>query len=204
MKHLGFNSQELAIFKPLTTPQKIQDFLETIPINFERDGETCRSPRRVLQDNTVHCLEGAMFAAVALWVHGEPPFLMDLNTTADDENHVVVLFRRNGCWGALSKTNHAVLRYREPIYKTLRELALSYFHEYFLNDGRKTLRSFSQPLDLRKKKYRGWATAEEDLWCISKDLDHVPHEKILPVSLIRNLRRADPIEVAAGKIIQWK
>lgn len=204
MYTLGFDQKELSILKPLRTPQKIQDFLETIPINFERDGETCRSPRRVLRDKTAHCLEGAMLAAAALWVHGEPPILMDLNTTADDENHVVALFRRNGYWGALSKTNHAVLRYREPVYKTLRELALSYFHEYFLNDGRKTLRSFSKPLDLRSKKYHGWTTVEEDLWNISKDLDYVEHENIVPPSYIHSLRRADPIEITAGKIVEWK
>lgn len=204
MYTLGFDQKELSILKPLRNPQKIQDFLETIPINFERSGETCRSPRRVLRDNTAHCLEGAMLAAAALWVHGEPPLLMDLNTTKDDENHVVALFRRNGYWGALSKTNHAVLRYREPIYKTLRELALSYFHEYFLNDGRKTLRSFSKPLDLRSKKYRGWTTAEADLWNISKDLDYVEHENIVPTSYIRSLRRADLIEIKAGKIVEWK
>ncbi len=203
MENLNFDRNELSILRSLKTPSKIQDFLETIPINFERGRETIRSPRRVLRDNTAHCLEGAMFAAAALWLQGEPPLLMDLNTTNDDENHVVALFRRHGRWGALSKTNHAVLRFREPVYKTLHELAVSYFHEYFLNDGRKTLRSFSAPLDLRDKKYRGWATAEEDLWSISEALDRVPHKTIVPTSFIRALRRADPIEIKAGKIVQY-
>lgn len=162
------------------------------------------SPRRVLREGKAHCLEGAIFAAAALWFYGEPPLLMDLKTIPRDDYHVVALFRRHGCWGAISKTNHAVLRYREPVYKTIRELAVSYFHEYFLNDGKKTLRSFSRALDLRKFKKQEWTTSEEDLWHIDDALDDIPHEPILTKSMLRGLRRADPIEIKVGKITVWK
>ncbi|HSE56795.1 MAG TPA: hypothetical protein VLB02_01785 [Candidatus Paceibacterota bacterium] len=195
--------EETAIFKQLKTPAKIQDFLNSLPFNFELKGETCRSPRRVLQHKTAHCLEGALFAAAALWFHGHKPLLLDLKSTKKDFDHVVALFKKDGCWGAISKTNHAVLRYREPIYKTVRELALSYFHEYFLDDGSKTLRSFSRPLSL-KQFGTSWITAEEDLWDIGATLDDAPHSPILTPSAIKNLRKADKVEIEAGKITEYK
>src|SRR3989344_5895747 len=129
----GLTRTELVALRRLRTPQKIQDFLNTLPANFELRGETYRSPRGVLRDRTAHCFEGALLAAAAFLVNGEPLLLLDLKTAADvqDTDHVVALFRRRGRWGSVSKTNHAVLRYREPVYRTVRELALSYFHEYF-------------------------------------------------------------------------
>jgi hypothetical protein len=122
------------IFKKLSTPQKIQDFLNSLKFNFEDDGETCMSPRQVLLKGKAHCMEDAMFAAAALEFHGHKPLILDLRATERpyDSDHVVAVFKKFGCFGAISKTNHAVLRYREPIYKSIRELALSYFHEYFL------------------------------------------------------------------------
>ena len=135
----GLTKQELKIFKKLNTPIKIQDFLDKIPMNWEKKGETYFSPRRALEARKMHCLEGAIFAATALWLQGEKPLLLDLKAKGDDD-HVVALYRRNGYWGAISKTNHAALRFRDPVYKTIRELALSYFHEYFLDrDGKKIL-----------------------------------------------------------------
>lgn len=201
---LGFNDGEIKLFRKLNTPKKIQDFLEAIPANFEKNGETCVSPRRVLRERKAHCFEGALFAAAALWFHGELPLLLDLKSTTRDQDHVVALFRRHGHWGAISKTNHAVLRYREPIYRTIRELALSYFHEYFLDDGRKTLRSYSKPFDLRRFGKRGWTTTEEELWYIADALDATPHEAILSRTMIAGLRPADPIEIKIGEITQWR
>src|SRR3989338_6552129 len=125
----GLSKKELAIFKKLNTPIKIQDFLDKIPMNWEKKGETYFSPRRALEARKMHCLEGAIFAATALWLQGEKPLLLDLKAKGDDD-HVVALYRRNGYWGAISKTNHAALRFRDPVFKTLRELAVSYFHEY--------------------------------------------------------------------------
>ena len=148
----GLNKKELTILKKLTTPIKIQNFLDSIPRNSEKNGETYMSPRQVLTQNKAHCFEGALVAALALWLHNEPPLLLDLKANHIDDDHVLALYRRNNYWGAISKTNHATLRFRDPVYKTLRELALSYFHEYFENDhGKKTLRQYSaRPFDLRK------------------------------------------------------
>src|SRR6185369_11408520 len=149
----NFTKAELAVFKRLNSPKKVQDFLDKLPINFEEHGDTCYSPRQLLKQKKSHCSEGAIFAATAFWYHGGKPMLMDLKAPGDDFDHVVALFKVHGYWGAVSKTNHAVLRYREPIYKTLRELALSYFHEYFLHDGTKTLREYSRLFDLNYFNY---------------------------------------------------
>lgn len=200
----GFNTNEVRILKRLNSPVKIQDFLESIPLNFEKKGITLMSPRRVLREKKAHCIEGALLAAAALLVNGEKPLLMDLRSVDRDFDHVVALFRIDDHWGAMSKTNHAVLRYREPVYKSPRELAMSYFHEYFLDDGRKTLRSFSRPFDLRKFKKLYWMTAEDDLWYIEKALDDSPHENILSRMMVSRLRPADEIEIDAGKLTQWK
>jgi hypothetical protein len=117
---------------------------------------------------------------------------------------VVALFQKNGKWGAISKTNHTVLRYREPVYKNIRELAMSYFHEYFLHDGTKTLESFStKPFDLSKYG-KAWITTNEDLWEIGADIDDAPHTNILDKKERKNLRKADKIEIEAGKITEWR
>lgn len=196
-----FSLEETHLLKRLLSPQKIQDFLDTLPINFEEKGDTLMSPRRVLRERTAHCFEGAIFAAAALWFHGQKPLLLDLDTADGDENHVVALFREHGAWGAISKTNHAVLRYREPIYQTFRELVLSYFHEY-TKDGIKTLRSYSRPLNLARFG-RGWLTAEDDLWFINETFERAAHYPLLTKNMARALRRADPPEIKAGEIVEW-
>lgn len=192
------------IFKKLNTPIKIQDFLETIPENFYEHKDTCFSPRIVLQKKRAHCLEGAFLAASLLWYHGKPPLLLDLKALDHDYDHVVAIYRQNGYWGAISKTNYAQLRFRDPVYKTIRELALSYFHEYFLDSGEKTLREFSRPFDLRKYKKFNWIIAKEPLWRIGDDLDQSTHYLIANKKTIRNLRLVDPIEIQAGNLKIWK
>ncbi len=182
--------------KKFNSPEKIQDFLDSIPINFSDD--TCYSPASVLRYRQAHCLEGAIFAAAALWVNGGRPLLLDLITTPADEYHVVALFKKGEHWGAISKTNHAVLRYRDPIYRTVRELAISYFHEYFLNDGRKTLRGYSRPLDLSKFG-SDWIKTKENVWFVDEALDRARH---YPIKTVR-LRRASEIEIKAGKLTEW-
>lgn len=200
----GLTKKELTLLRRLSTPQKIQDYLESIPFNFEEDGETLMSPHRVLKAKRAHCLEGAMLAALALWVHGEKPLLLDLKTHKKDQEHVVALYKRNGYWGAISKTNHAVLRYRDPVYQTARELALSYFHEYFLNsNGQKTLESYSAPFDLSTLG-DAWVTDPEDLWHVSKRLDRARHFPVVPRKNRRLLRRATKVEREAGEITEWK
>jgi hypothetical protein len=128
----GLSASHYLQLKKLNSPQKIQDYLDTLPINFEEDGETYMSVSRSLRAKKVHCLEAALLAACTLWIQGAKPLLMDFKTD-NDEDHVVAIFKVRNHWGAISKTNHAVLRYRDPIYRTLRELALSYFHEKLFN-----------------------------------------------------------------------
>jgi hypothetical protein len=194
---------ELAVLRALSSPRRVQDFLGTIPINHERRGETCSSPLVTLRRRSAHCMEGALVAALAFWMHGEPPLIMDLKTTDDDVDHLVALFRVDGYWGGITKTNHAVLRYREPMFRDLRELAVSYFHEYTLPDGRKTLRAYSEPFDLRRYP-REWMTTEQPLWDLERRIDRSPHHKLVDRKQIARLRRCDPIEVRAGKLIEWR
>lgn len=195
------NPQEFKTLKKLTTPARIQDFLNSLKINFEPYGDTSMSPRRVLREKKAHCMEGAVLAALALRIQGHPPLVMDLKSTSKDFDHVVAPFKINGFWGAINKTNHAVLRYREPVYKSIRELAMSYFHEYFLDNGVKTLRSYSRPLNLARFDSRGWTMDEKDIWYIPETLDEAKHYPILTPRQIRNLRKADQIEIEAGKLV---
>ncbi len=162
------------------------------------------SPRRVLKAKTAHCFEGALFAAAALAYHGQTPLLMDLQTTHGDDDHVVALFKQNGYWGAISKTNHAVLRWRDPIYKTVRELALSYFHEYFLKNGRKTLKAYSAPFDLSKIAPEKWITAEKDLdWLVTR-LDKSRHFPVVPKKNSRLIRNATKFEIDTLDLPEWR
>lgn len=160
------------------------------------------SPLEVMKAKKANCIEAALFAALVLWYHGERPLIMDLKSTAYDFDHVVALYRKNGYWGAISKTRYAVLRYRDPVYRTVRELAMSYFHEYFLDTGVKTLRSYSDPFDLSKLKTEEWVTSDQNLWHISKLLDDSPHHTIVDRRMIAGLRKADPIEIAVGKLVE--
>lgn len=198
----GLLRSELSILKRLTTPSKVQDYLQKLDIHFE---DKYWSPRRVMREQKAQCFEGAVLAALAFSLHGQPPLLIDLKSTSEDqEDHVIAPFRRNGRWGAVSKTNHAVLRYREPIFRDLHALAASYFHEYFLHSGRKTLLSYSKPLNLRLFNKRGWATSEESLEYLVEALDRQPHIRITPTSSRTGLRRADDIEIKAGKLVEQK
>lgn len=196
---------ERNFFQKLNTPQKIQNYLDTIPVNFEEDGETYMSPRRTIVAKKAHCLEAALLAAAALAYHGQRPFLMDLQTIpdSDDQDHVVTLFQVNGYWGAISKTNHAVLRYRDPVYRTVRELALSYFHEYFMDDGLKSLRKYSKPFDLSKYTPKKWVTAGDDLFWLIEPLDSSPHFPLVPKKNLRQLRHATQAELDATDYVEW-
>ena len=200
----GLSSEELTLLKKLNTPEKIQDFLDAFPSNLSRYSDSCSSPRMALRKGRAHCIEGAFIAATALWLAGFRPLLMDLKAEKADADHVVTLFKKNGHWGAISKSNHPVLRYRDPIYRTLRELAMSYFHEYVLaSTGDKTLRSYSRPFSL-KRFGTDWITSEEHLWDIALALDESPHFALLPPDGERLLRRATPIECQAGRLKEWE
>ncbi len=193
----GLSKRSWNILKRLSTPAKIQDYLNKLPFNFEEDGETYMSVERALRSGAIHCFEGALVAAAALWVHGKRPLILDLKTSKKDIDHVVALFNIDGSLGAISKTNHSVLRYREPVYKDERELAMSYFHEYFLATGLKTLRSYSKPFDLTKLGTY-WLYEPEDLIDIVNRLDRSAHKQILNDKQLRGLRKADRLEIRAS------
>lgn len=203
--NFGLTRSEENILRKLSMPIKIQDFLDSIPMNGEKNGDTHMSPRRVLREKKAHCIEGALLAAAALWLHGELPVIMNLSARLgkDDDDHVVALYKRGGRWGAISKTNHATLRFRDPIYRTPRELALSYFHEWFINDtGEKVLECYSKPLNL-KCFGTDWLTSEKDLWHIADALSERKHYFLVPKGNWRYVRKADSMELKAGSLIEW-
>jgi hypothetical protein len=189
MDPFTFVAAERAVFRRLTTPEKIQRFLDDLAYNKERDGETCRSPRRVLRDRTAHCMEGALFGAAALRMLGQPPLLLDFEAVRD-----------RGHWGALAKSNYSGLRYREPVYRTLRELAMSYFEHYYNLKREKTLRNYSRPVNLRRFDPIHWMTAEEDVWTIPEYLVTIKHAPLLRAGLAARLGRVDDRLFAAGLV----
>jgi hypothetical protein len=196
---LGLTRAEFAVLRRLSSPEKIQGFLSAMLSNFEIGGQTSLSVREVIRQRRAHCIEGAMLAACALWVHGEPPLLLDLRAQRDYD-HVVALFRRGRFWGAISKTNPPVLRWRDPVYRSLRELAMSYLHEYANKRGQKTLRSYSRPFDLRKVDPRLWVTNPRNCWNIGEAIDAIRHYPLVTKRQARNLRRRDAIERKLGKL----
>ncbi len=205
----SFTKEEKKLMQKLNTPAKVQDFLNTLEFNFEKparrggNGETLKSPLFTLRARKAHCMEGALLGAYILSLHGYKPLIMYIQSTKDDFDHVIAIFKKGGFYGALSKTNHAVLRYREPVYKSIRELVISYFHEYFLDNGKKTLRKYSCLLNLNIFGSK-WVTEEGNLWYIDKKLDKMKHYDIAPKKVFKNLRKADKIEIKAGKLVEYK
>ena len=194
---------ERRLFARLDSPQKIQDFLDRVPANFELNGDTVRSPRMMLKARVAHCAEAALFAAAALMFHGKRAWLMDLRALPRDQDHVVTLFRERGLWGALSKTNHAILRWRDPIYISARELAMSYAHEYCLPGGKKSLLEFSRPFSLARFAPKRWVVAGEDLHWLMEALDDSPHVPVAPRAAMRRRRRSAKVELRAQDVVEW-
>jgi hypothetical protein len=201
--HAVLTPRELRLFAGLDTPQKIQNFLDTLPVNFSLDGDTAMSPRRVLQTKMAHCAEGAVFAAAVLAYHGRPPLLMDIRALPSDQDHIITLFRERGLWGAISKTNHPILRWRDPIYRSVRELAMSYAHEYCLPGGKKSMLSYSKPFSLARYAPKDWVIAPEDLDQLLVDLDTSPHVLLAPQHVLRRRRRATRFEMMAQDVVEW-
>jgi hypothetical protein len=173
--------------RALKTPVGIQRFLDEIPYHL---AGTAWSPRKVLQQKTAHCLEGAIFAAAGLRVLGLPPLILDLEADQDTD-HVLAVFKMRGHWGAIAKSNFAGCRYREPVHRTLRELALSYFNTYFNLRGERTLRRYSQPVNLSRFDRDAWMTAEKGVWFIAEYLCDIPHRPLLRRGLEKHLTRVD-------------
>ncbi len=190
-------------FARLKSAQIIQTFIDKLPPNYELDGDTTMSPRRVLKTRTAHCSEAAILAVAAFIYHGKPAWLMDIQALPSDQDHVVTLFQERGLWGAISKTNHAVLRWRDPIYKSARELAMSYAHEYCLPGGKKSMLAFSRPFSLTRYAPQRWLTASEDLDWLLEDLDDSPHLPVAPRHALRKRRRMSRVELKSQDVTEW-
>jgi hypothetical protein len=200
---IGLTQREYATLRRLDTPEKIQAFLNAIPCNHEIGGETVLSVREVLKQRRAHCIEGAMLAAAAMWVNGMKPLLLHLDCHISDYPHVIAVCRRHGGWGAISKTNGAPLRYRDPIYRSLRELALSYFHEYSNRRGHKTLRSYSTAFDMRRLDPSKWVTATKACWEAHDRLVELRHYALISRRQERSLAKLDPFARRASTIVQY-
>jgi len=199
----NLTKEEYKILKKLDNEKKIQDFVNKLEINFEENRETCMSPRRVLREKKAHCIEAALLAYLAFLVNNKKAWLVDLKTTRDDFEHVICVFKKYGKYGCISKSNHLAHRYREPIYRDIRELVLSIFHEYIDKKGKKTLRSFSLPVNLNRFGNK-WITSEKNLWNIHDYLDKIKHFPILNRKQIANLRKADKFEIKLGNMEEFK
>jgi len=200
---LGLTRQEFAILRRLDAPRKIQTFINAIPVNHEIGGETMLSVREVLRQRRAHCIEGAFIAACALWINGEPPLVMHMDCDVSDDPHVLALFRRRGAWGAISKSNGTHLRHRDAVYHSLRELAMSYFHEYFDERGRKTLRSYSASFDMRRLDPALWVTAERSCDEANARLAESRHYALLSAPQRRGLSRRDVFERRVAKVVEY-
>jgi hypothetical protein len=192
----GWTRAELAVLRRLRTPAHVQDFLDGIAYRAE-DAPAC--PRRVLRERRAHCYDGALFAAAALRLQGHPPLLVDLQAVRDDD-HVLAVFRRGGRWGAVAKSNFAGLRYRDPIHRSVRELAASYFEAYFNLQGEKTLRRHSVPFDLSRLDRLRWTFDETHLDAIAGRLDASRHHPLLARGQERTLRPVDARSMRAGMV----
>lgn len=191
-----WSAYERSVFAALDSPAKIQTFLDDTPYNGDY---VYRSPRRVIAERRSHCVDGALFAATALRRLGHPPLVLDLRADRDDD-HVIAVFRHRGLWGAVSKSNFVLLRYREPIYRTIRELALTYFEFYYSIEGKKTLREYSRPLDLREYDRVDWMTRDERIEeTIVARLDTIRHFKFFDPERLE-LEPTDPWTYQAGMV----
>jgi hypothetical protein len=193
---MDWTKDEIRFLKTMSDPNKIQDFLDSIDYNPNYE---CRSPRWVIKKRSAHCFEGALFSAACLEFLGFKPLLVDMKAWNDDD-HVIAVFSKNGHWGAVAKSNFTTLRYREPVYRSIRELIMSYFDFYFNLNGDKSLRSYSRPLDLTIFNSRHWSTTDEDLEYIGDKLESMIHYYIVDETMIKGLYRASEISLKAGML----
>ncbi|HWZ42389.1 MAG TPA: hypothetical protein VNW97_02890 [Candidatus Saccharimonadales bacterium] len=192
--NFGFSGKELRTLRGMKTPYGIQKYLDAMPYHL---ADTGWSPRVVLRENTSHCFEGAMLAAAALRVNGYPPLIIDLEAEKDTD-HVVAVYRERGHWGALAKSNYTGCRYREPVYRSLRELALSYFDVYFNLRRERSLRTFSRPVNMARFDHLDWMTSEKPLWFVAEYLFDIKHYKLLRPGMAKRLHRLDERSFRAG------
>jgi hypothetical protein len=184
-----WTKKEIATLDGLDTPPKVQEFVDGLTYSGE---DVYRSPRTVLRERTACCFDGAVFAAAALQRAGYPPLLLDLQAVRDDD-HVIALYRKNGHWGAVAKSHFMGLRNRMPVYRTLRELAISYFEAYYNADREMTLRRYSTPFDLDRSPVKGWRFEDSAMDTLADLLDRRKHYEILARGIVRGLDRLDPL-----------
>ncbi len=194
---LGLRPGEAAALRRLSPPWRIQRFLDGL--EYDVRGEGCRSPRRVLRERKAQCMDGALFAAAALRLQGHPPVIVDLEGVFDTD-HVLAVFRVDGGWGSIARSNYSGLRYREPIHPSIRALVMTYVESYFNLRYEKTLRRFSLPVDLRRFDRRGWMTAAENLWYIPEYLAGIRHYRLLSPAQEKRLATVDRRTFAAGLV----
>ncbi len=190
----SLNKKELKLVSNLTSPVKIQAFLDSIPYSAE---DIYRCPLRVLRDRKAHCFDGALFAAAALRRLGYPPLILDLLPHNDDD-HLLALYQRDGHWGAVAKSNFVGLRFREPVYRTLRELVMSYFEDFYNVDREKTLRGYTVPLNLSAFDPLNWMTCDETMDAISDKLDTIRKIHLLTDKMAAGLTLVDERSYQAG------
>ncbi len=190
----ALTKKQLGLLSGLTSPWKIQQFLDSLPYSSE---EIYRSPARVLGDHTGHCFDGALFAAAALRRLDYPPLIVYMIAVRDDD-HLLAVYRRNGYWGAVAKSNCVGLRHREPIYRSLRELVMSYFDDYFNTESVKSLRGYTVPIDLSQYDHLNWMTSDEHLEIIADGLDKRRKFKLLTEDMIAHLTPVDKRSYDAG------
>jgi hypothetical protein len=191
---MSWTKEESVLLKKMDDPDKIQAFLDSLEYN---PAYECRSPRWVIKKRSAHCFEGALFAAAALSFHGYKPLLVDMKAYNDDD-HVIAVFKEGDHWGSVAKSNFTTLRYREPVYRSLRELVMSYFDFYFNTNGEKSLRAYSLPLDLSIYNHKNWMTTDEDLEYIGDRLEAMRHFRVLNDKMISKLKVASETMLQAG------
>lgn len=191
-----WTERELEIFQPLASPFAIQRFLDEIPYSAD---PVYRCPRSVLRDRKAHCFDGALFAAAALRRLGYTPCVLDMLAERDDD-HLLALFREDGFWGSIAKSNFVGLRFREPIYKTLRELVMSYFEDFYNIEGEKTLRGYTLPLDLSRFDRIDWMMRDEGLDKIADALDRQRRYEIISKTQTERLQKMDERSYQAGML----
>ena len=197
----SLNASERRTLQSLNSPAKIQRFLdEEIGYNKEPNGVTCYSPRQVLRKRVAHCMEGALVGAMALRRIGFPPLIVDIEAVRDTD-HVLAVYRIGGHWGAVAKSDYSGIRSREPVYRTLREMVMSYFEHYYNPRGEKTLRAYSRPVNLsRFDRSIHWMTTLDDVWAIPEHLCEIPHTSVLTKPMEKRLARMDRRLYAAGRL----
>lgn len=191
----ALNNQELKTMSKLNSPNKIQAFLDAIPYSSE---SIYRCPLQVLRDRVANCFDGALFAAAALRQIGFPPLILDMIPDSRDDDHVLALYKQDGHWGAIAKSNFVGLRFREPIHRNLRELVLSYFDQYYNIKREKTLRGYTLPLNLKTFDKFDWMVSDKSMERIAQRLDEIRRFFLLTPKMIAGLSTVDERLYKAG------